>query len=323
MTEPVDHLVRRLRLRHLELLVALAEAGTMRAAASRLHLSQPALSKMLAEVESGFGARLFERSPQGLAANVLGAAAVYRARVMLGELARGQQEVAALRSGATGVLRLGTLSVTASVPFAVAHLRRRLPGARVQVVEGRVRELVQRLLDGELDAVFGAITPELLGSELLHLLRPEVLLPDALCVVCAASHPLARRRRVAWAELHGAPWVAPPKDTLVRQALMTAFLNQGLAPPQPAVEVLSSVTIGSLVRLDPTLLCAVRREHAQDEVARGGARRLPVTPPVALPSLGLYTRQASEPPSAMVQSLAEGLRRFGQRAAAGRLAGAA
>src|SRR4051812_30062237 len=103
-----DHLVRRLRLRHLELLVALADAGTMRAAATRLHLSQPALSKMLGEIEKGFGTRLFERSPQGLAANGLGEAAIYRARIMLGELSRAQQEVDALRGGATGVLRLGT-----------------------------------------------------------------------------------------------------------------------------------------------------------------------------------------------------------------------
>ena len=54
-----DYLVRRLRLRHLELLVALADERTMRAAAARLHLSQPALSKMLGEIEAGFQARLF------------------------------------------------------------------------------------------------------------------------------------------------------------------------------------------------------------------------------------------------------------------------
>jgi DNA-binding transcriptional LysR family regulator len=311
MPIPSDFLVRRLRLRHLELLVALAEAGTMRAAATRLHLSQPALSKMLVEVEDGFGARLFERTPQGVAANALGLAAVYRARVILGELERGREEVDALRAGASGVLRLGTLSVTASVPRAVTHLRQQVPGARVQVQEGRVRDLVQRLLDGELDAVFGAITPELLASDLLPLLRPELLLADALCVVCAAGHPLARRRKLAWSDLAGQAWVAPPKDTLVRQALMTAFLNDGLQPPEPAVEVLSSVTVGSLLRLDPQLLGAVRLEHAQDELARGGMRRLPVAPPVPLPSLGLYTRRSAGTAPPLVRALADALRRFG------------
>ena len=232
-----DYLVRRLRLRHLELLVALADAGTMRAAATRLHLSQPALSKMLGEIETGFGARLFERSPQGLAANALGDAVVYRARVILGELARGSDEVAALRSGAQGVLRLGTLSVTAAVPKAVVQLRRRLPGALVQIQEGRVRDLIQRLLHGELDGVFGAITPELLTSELLPLLRPEVLLEDELCVLCAEGHPLARSRRLRWADLQAGAWVAPPKDTLVRQALnqAAASLYRDRFGPTPGI----------------------------------------------------------------------------------------
>jgi DNA-binding transcriptional LysR family regulator len=322
MAAPPDYLVRRLRLRHLELLVALAEAGTMRAAAARLHLSQPALSKMLGEVEEGFGARLFDRTPQGLSANGLGQAAVYRARVVLAELARGRDEVDALRHGAAGVLRLGALSVTASVPRAIARLRRRVPGARVQVLEGRVRDMVQRLLDGELDAVFGAITPELLASEMLHLLHPQVLLPDELCVLCAEGHPLARSRRVSWRDLQGQDWIAPPKDTLVRQALMTAYLNEGLQPPEPAVEVQSSVTIGSLLRLDASLLAAVRWEHAADELARGGARRLPVAPVIPLPSLGLYTRRALDAVPSLVLALAEELRVAGKqgRGAGGRRA---
>lgn len=313
MSTSPDYLVRRLRLRHLELLVALADAGTMRAAAARLHLSQPALSKMLGEIESGFGARLFERSPQGLAANALGQAVVYRARVMLGELARGKDEVDALRTGATGVLRVGTLSVTAAVPQAVVQLRRRLPGARVQIQEGRVRDMIQRLLDGELDCVFGAITPELLTSDLLRLLQPEVLLEDELCVLCADTHPLARSRKLRWADLHGQPWVAPPKDTLVRQALMTAFLNEGLEPPEPAIEVLSSVTVGSVLRLDTALLAAVRFEHARDEVTRGGVRRVAVAPAVPLPSLGLYTRRGVEGLAPLVQAFAKEIRRVGVR----------
>lgn len=313
MTTSPDYLVRRLRLRHLELLVALADAGTMRAAAARLHLSQPALSKMLGEIEAGFGARLFERSPQGLAANALGQAVVYRSRVILGELARGKDEVDALRTGAMGVLRVGTLSVTAAVPQAVVQLRRRLPGARVQIQEGRVRDMIQRLLDGELDCVFGAITPELLTSDLLRLLQPEVLLEDELCVLCADKHPLARSRKLRWADLHAQPWVAPPKDTLVRQALMTAFLNEGLEPPEPAIEVLSSVTVGSVLRLDAALLAAVRFEHARDEVARGGVRRVAVTPMVPLPSLGLYTRRGTEGLAPLVQAFAKEIRRVGVR----------
>lgn len=306
------YLVRRLRLRHLELLVALAEAGTMRAAAARLNLSQPALSKLLGEVEAGLGARLFERSPQGLVANAAGVAAVHRARVMLNELARAAVEVEALAAGASAVLRIGALSVTSAVPAAVVQLRRRLPGVFVQIREGRVRELVERLLDGELDAVFGAVPPELLGSDHLAQLHAEVLLADELCVLAADAHPLSRRRRLGWADVQAVPWVAPPKDTLVRQAWMTAFLDSGLQPPEPVIEVLSSVTIGSVLRLDPTLLGAARHEHARDELARGGVRRIAVGPPRPLPAIGLYTRRGGAT-TPVLQAFAQALRRSGGR----------
>jgi DNA-binding transcriptional LysR family regulator len=300
-------------MRHLELLVAVAGSGTLRAAAGRLSLSQPALSKMLAETEAAFGARLFERSPQGVVPNALGEAAVYRARVILGELSRSKDEVDALRTGARGVLRLGALSVTAVVPRAVVQLRQRWPGVRVQIRDGRVRELIQQLLDGELDCVFGAITPELLTSEQLPLLRPEVLLEDELCVMCTAAHPLARKRRVAWSDLHAQPWVAPSKDTLVRQALMTAFLDEGLQPPEPAVEVVSSVTLGTVLRLDDALVGAMRFEHARDELARGGLRRIAMAAPVKLPSIGLYTRRDVASPAPLVLAFADALRRAGGR----------
>jgi DNA-binding transcriptional LysR family regulator len=308
MSFPSDYLVRRLRMRHLELLVALADAGSMRAAATRLNLSQPALSKMLGEIEAGFDARLFERTAHGLVSNAAGNAAIYRARVILGELSRSKDEVDAIRDGAEGLLRLGSLSVTATVPQAIIELRRRLPLAKVQVQEGRVREMIQRLLNGELDCVFGAVTPELLTSAQLSLLKPELLVEDELCVLCSQGHALSRKRRLTWNDVYVQPWVAPPKDTLVRQALMTAFLNAGLKPPEPAIEVLSSVTLGSVLRLDGTMLGAVRFEQARDELARGGIVRLPITPPVPLPSLGLYTRRAAEGPPTVVQAFADAIR---------------
>lgn len=306
-----DYLVRRLRLRHLELLVALTEAGTMRAAASRLHLSQPAISKMLLEAEEGFGALLFERSRQGVTPTPAGAAAVHRCRVVLNELAHARDEVDAIRSGASSVLRVGTFSVTAAVPAAVVQLRERMPGAAVHVHEGRVRELIQRLLEGELDCVFGALTTELLASDLLRSLQSEVLLQDRLCVLAAASNPVRRRRRLRWVDLRDASWVAPPRDTLVRQAFMTAFLNEGVDPPEPVIEAMSSVTIGAVLRLDPSLLCAVRYEHARDEVARGGVRQLVVDPVVALPPLGLFTRRSDVGATPVVQEFASAIRKAG------------
>lgn len=308
MDSRTDHLVRKLRLRHLELLVALSETASMRGAAARLHLSQPALSKMLGEVEAGFDARLFERSHQGMQPNALGTAVIHRARSVLHELERATEEVEALRRGAVALLRLGAPSVTASVPAAVAALRRKLPGAMVQIREGRVHELIQRLLVGELDCVFGAVTPELLAGDVIPRLKPVLMLEDELCVLTAGAALRTGKRRLRWADLQDAAWMAPPRDTLVRQAFMTAFLNEGVPPPAPVIEVMSSVTIGSLLRADPALLCAVRREHADDEVARGGVRRVDVAPHVPLPSFGLFVRKGDLPDLPIVLAFADALR---------------
>lgn len=310
-----DRILRRLRLRHLELLVTLAEAGTMRASAERLHLSQPAISKLLMEAEDAFDARLFERSRQGVRLTPAGSAAVHRARVVLGELAHASAEVGAIRKGASAVLRVGTFSVTAAVPAAVVTLRRKMPRAAVHIHEGRVRELTQLLLDGELDCVFGALTTELLGGDTLRLLQSEVLLEDRLCVLVAEGNPMLRRRGLRWVDLAGADWVAPPKQTLVRQAFMTAFLNEGAEPPEPVIETMSSVTIGAVLRLDPSLVCAVRHEHARDEIARGGVRQLTVRPEVPLPPLGLFTRRSSVDTAPVVQAFAQAIRIAGGTAA--------
>lgn len=96
---------------------------------------------------------------------------------------------------------------------------------------------------------------------------------------------------------------------------MTAFLNEGADPPEPVVEAMSSVTIGALLRLDPSLLCAVRFEHARDEVARGGVKKLAVEPAVALPPLGLFTRRSGVEATPVVQEFARAIRKAGAQAA--------
>lgn len=271
---------------------------------------------MLVEIEDAFGARLFERSRQGMRANAFGLAALHRARTILGELSRAGDELDAMRTGASAMLRLGTMSVTVAVPAAIVDLQRRMPDASVQIREGRAAELMRRLLDGELECVFGAMTPEALAGDALSSLRCDVLIHDRLCVLASVDHSLARRRRLDWGDVRASRWIAPPPETLVRQAFETAFLDDGFAAPRPVVEAMSSVTIGTLLRMDPSLLGAVRAEHARDEVARGGVRRIAVVPAVPLPPLCLWTRRGPFGQPLVVEEFARALKRTAGRSPA-------
>ncbi|WP_295528443.1 LysR substrate-binding domain-containing protein, partial [uncultured Pseudacidovorax sp.] len=139
--------------------------------------------------------------------------------------------------------------------------------------------------------------------------EPVLMLEDELCVLTAGPAPRAGKGPLRWADLRDAAWMAPPRDTLVRQAFMTAFLNDAVAPPAPVIEVMSSVTMGALLRADPALMCAVRREHAADELARGGVRRVEVEPRVPLPSFGLFLRRDALPHPPILTAFADALRR--------------
>ncbi len=310
----VDRLLRRLRLRHLQLLVLLAEEGSLRAAAGRLALTQPAVSKMLSEIEAAVGERLFERGRRGVVPNAFGLAAVHRARAVLGEVASAVEDLDAVRGGASSVLRVGTVSVTRIVPVAVAALLAREPRVRVRLREARVAELLRILLDGELDCVVGALTADVLASLPLGALRAQRLFEERVVAIASRRHRLAGRGPLRWSEVAAERWVLPPRDTPVRQAFMAAFLNAGVAAPEPVVETLSPVTLGSLLRLDPTLLGAVRRESVDEHGDGGELRALRVGPPIPLPPLGVFTRASAGGADATVAAFVSALRRVARGA---------
>lgn len=285
--------VRKLRLRHFEVLSLLAQESTVRGVARRMALTQPAVSKMLREIEDCFGAQLFVRSTTGLDATPAGARLVRHATVLMNELRAAGEETDAIAGGAAATLRLGTLSVIPRVPVAIARLRAAMPAVVVRVHEAKVIDLLAALRDGALDCLVGALPPEMLSSADVDALEIEPLAPDRLCVVAAPHHRRAGEIRMRWSELAGDAWVLPPRESLLRRALIDACLRAGLEPPEPAVELLSPVSLAALLRLDPTLLGVSRLEQALEAQREGSLRILRVTPVAPLPPIALITRRAA------------------------------
>ncbi len=295
MSNRFNHTLHKLRLRHFELLDFLSSEGTVRGAARKMALTQPAVSKMLREIEDCYGGLLFERSAAGVRPNQLGLRLTRHAIALLNEMRAVSDEISALADGASSVLRVGTVSVIPRVPIAIAHLREQMPHVRVIVIEGKLLDLTKQLLDGELDCIVGALPPEILAHPSASLLKIDALSNDKLCVMASTSHVLAKKtgknKILTWAKLKEFEWVLPPLASLLRRAVVDVYLRSGLVPPEPAVELLSPVSMGDLLALDKTLIGVMRYEQAISEQTSKRLCLLPVRPDVSLPPIAFITRR--------------------------------
>lgn len=204
-----------LRLQHILLCQALAEAGTVREAATQLHRTQPALTKMLQELEASLGVQLFERGRLGSQPTAAGAAFIERTAVMLNEWSAALEELQSISQGEGGLLRVGATPLTtlALMPQALERLRQEHAGLLVRFREASIHELLLALEAGELDCVVGRYSGEMLGTEAIGRLRHERLYDEVLAVVAGPAHPLAGRRRVTWKDLAEVDWVLPPPNS--------------------------------------------------------------------------------------------------------------
>lgn len=141
--------------RQLLLVTAIAELGSLREAAAALHLTQPAASVLVKDLEQTMGEVLFERHRRGMRPNLYGEVVIHHARLALTALGQAQQEVTAVRSGAIGHVRVG--AVMGAIPFViartVAELKRARPTLLVSVDVETSDRLVPALERGELDVV--------------------------------------------------------------------------------------------------------------------------------------------------------------------------
>jgi len=148
----------RLRIRQLHVLAELYNTRNMSRTAARLNMTQPALSKWLAELESDLGVTLFERHAKGLIPTPFSDMLIVHAKAILSEINRTQQDMALMAAGAIGHLALGaTPGVAASkvVAGSIVALRLRFPDVFITLSEGVLQDMVQRLREGQLDYVIG------------------------------------------------------------------------------------------------------------------------------------------------------------------------
>lgn len=247
MTDPrSDRFVRsHLKTRQLVLLVELGRHGSILHAAQAAHLTQPAASKLLADLEHALGVKLFERLPRGVAPTWYGEVMIRRAGAALAELDAGHQEVMELLSGLSGRVAVGAVLTpsTTLLPAAITLLKARQPRVHVAISVDTSKILTQQLQNGDLDLVIGRV----LDSEAAAQLGFEPLTDEPHSLIVRAGHPLAGRNDLSLAELARQSWILPPAGSILRDRLTALFLSAGLDQPQQTVETLSLPVVTALL----------------------------------------------------------------------------
>lgn len=278
----------RLKTRHLLLLLHLYEQRSVLRAAEAANMTQPAASKLLAEMESLLGVPLFERHARGVEPTWYGQVLIRRARAALSEIGRAHDEIAALRAGRMGQAAIGTVvnPGTNLVPQAIALVKRDFPDILIRVEMDYSRPLVAKLLDGQLDIVIGRI----MGPEGAGELEFEPLADEPHSVIARADHPLAQRDKVSHFDLSEYGWIMPPSASVLRARLDSVFLEHGLTLPQNIVETGSLPVIIHLLR-QSDLLVALPADSVAPYLQTDQMRVLPIELGVRMESYGIVRRR--------------------------------
>lgn len=284
-------LASRLKMRHLVLLQQIEAHGTLTRVAHHMATSQPAVTQALAELESLFGAPLFERSVRGMVPTALGTVALRRARTMLQDLGHWARDLEAASAGRAAHLQVGVIPFVPGrlLAAAIGQTRPRGLRATVGIHEGTSDQLLHRLRAHELDCVVGRTSAVLDMDGLLH----EVLYHQEPRLIAhrRLSARLARKP-LAWEELADLDWVLGARQTPMREQITDFFLRAGVAPPQPYVESLSSKVIGELVAASERAVSIVPADIAQELVRIAGVAIVPHRFGWTLPPITLFRRTA-------------------------------
>jgi DNA-binding transcriptional LysR family regulator len=243
-----DRIRRRVKLRDLDVLLAVAQAGSMAQAARRLATSQSVVSKAIAELEREFGVRLFDRNARGVEPTIYGRALLDRGIAMFDELKQGANDIAFLADPTVGELRIGCTEWLAAglVPMVIEKLSRKYPRIVFHVEHAHTATAdYHELRDRSFDLVVVRIPSPFAEKDL----DAEILFEEPIFVVAGAGSKWARRRKLALAELVGEPWLLTPPDTLPRALVEEAFRAHGLDVPAPSVVSYTYHLRNSLVAL--------------------------------------------------------------------------
>ncbi len=266
---------RRLRLRDLDTLLAVAQRGSMAKAATQLSVSQPAVSKAMAEIEHTLGVRLLDRTAQGVEPTLYGRALIKCATAVFDEVRQGVKEIEFLADPNIGELRIGASEpiISGFLPEVMRRISGRHPGIMFDVSQVLVDAAGPELRERRVDLVVGRLLAT--GTDDL---KAEVLFNDPLCLAVGVDNPLTRKRKVRLEDLMDHPWVLPRPESAVGGLIAQAFRGWGVDVPRPRVICNSFQMYNALLSTEP-FLAVYPRSLLWFAGKRLGMKMLPVDLP--------------------------------------------
>lgn len=260
-------------LRHLRVIAALADLKLVARVSEALNVTQPAISKQIAELEKIVGVPVVTRDRNRLYLTPIGARLADHAKLTLGQLDRAAFDIEAMASGVSGSVSIGVVASVAPtlLPGAIALFKRSTPQASISVTEGHFVELFPRLEAGSLDILIARIwQPQELPG-----IAQMALFSEPVVVVAGRNHPLVTKEELTWADTAAMPWILPQANSVARRAVDALFASNALTPPSNTIASLSLALNLELLQAMPALGLMPER-LAKAHAARGEIAALPL-----------------------------------------------
>ena len=279
--------IRRLKIRHLETFVEVARHKSVSRAAQSLHVTQPAVTRTLRELEEICGAKLFARDGRGIRLTSRAELFLRHAGASLASARSGLFALRELNAAASPPVRIGALPTVSAtiIPRAVALFLDGGAASRLRITTGENRVLLDDLRAGELDLVVGRLP----APQNMTGLSFEPLYRDKVVFAVNASHPLAARGAIAASELSQWTLLVPQPGSIIRPLVEHLFLEQGIADPPSVVETVSDSFGRAFLRQQPAIWI-ISSGVVADEMATGEFVALPINTDTTLGAVGVNTR---------------------------------
>jgi DNA-binding transcriptional LysR family regulator len=282
----------------------LGQTRNLRLTAEQMHITQPAATKILMDIEEILEARLFDRLSRGMRPNELGLFTLRYAGVALAGHRKFVDEFNALKQGGHGHLTIGAITGSAAhlLMASVAEIQRLRPLLVLKILEQSSDQLVIWLAERKIDLMIGRFTDEAQKTQFQY----ERLASEQLQVVAGFDHPMRGAHDLELTKLAHWPWILYPPSTAVRKVSDDIFGSNGLALTSGVVETPSFLF--ALELMQSTDMLSLQPAALVDKyVKRGLLARIPVELPDRMPDYGLISR-LDEPQTPAAQAFIAVLR---------------